>query len=148
MIVLAWCFLWCFFFFFNDPATTEIYTLLYTLSLHDALPISCDGVVGGAAQDLERDQYGEHRRDPDGDESGQPERGQQGKRGANAELFDELRYDEKLAEQGDYVDREVHLREERGALRGVVIGRRHQPGEFEVSKAEEHGIQKHVCHDA
>src|SRR6266404_3600227 len=25
----------CFFFFFNDPATTEI----YTLSLHDALPI-------------------------------------------------------------------------------------------------------------
>src|SRR5205807_10330654 len=27
------------FFFFNDPATTEI----YTLSLHDALPISRDG---------------------------------------------------------------------------------------------------------
>src|SRR2546430_8920453 len=27
----------CFFFFFNDTATTEI----YTLSLHDALPISC-----------------------------------------------------------------------------------------------------------
>src|SRR5690349_23470797 len=26
-----------YFFFFNDPATTEI----YTLSLHDALPISC-----------------------------------------------------------------------------------------------------------
>src|SRR5439155_18761553 len=30
-----------FFFFFNDPATTEI----YTLSLHDALPIS-DGDAG------------------------------------------------------------------------------------------------------
>src|SRR3954449_5506464 len=29
-----WCL--CFFFFFNDTATTEI----YTLSLHDALPIS------------------------------------------------------------------------------------------------------------
>src|SRR5210317_2170580 len=28
------------FFFFNAPATTEIYTLSYTLSLHDALPIS------------------------------------------------------------------------------------------------------------
>src|SRR5215469_17666627 len=28
-----------FFFFFNDTATTEI----YTLSLHDALPISCAG---------------------------------------------------------------------------------------------------------
>src|SRR5210317_96228 len=28
------------FFFFNDTATTEIYTLSYTLSLHDALPIS------------------------------------------------------------------------------------------------------------
>src|SRR5210317_1957299 len=27
------------FFFFNDTATTEIYTLSYTLSLHDALPI-------------------------------------------------------------------------------------------------------------
>src|SRR5881275_250671 len=29
-----------FFFFFNDTATTEIYTVPYTLSLHDALPIS------------------------------------------------------------------------------------------------------------
>src|SRR6266702_8933256 len=29
-----------FFFFFNDTATTEI----YTLSLHDALPISCSSV--------------------------------------------------------------------------------------------------------
>src|SRR6186713_460275 len=28
------------FFFFNDTATTEIYTPLYTLSLHDALPIA------------------------------------------------------------------------------------------------------------
>src|SRR3546814_2665409 len=27
-------------FFFNDPATTEIYTYGHTLSLHDALPIS------------------------------------------------------------------------------------------------------------
>src|SRR5207244_12954362 len=31
--------LFFFFFFFNDPATTEI----YTLSLHDALPIWCSG---------------------------------------------------------------------------------------------------------
>src|SRR6187549_4300311 len=30
------------FFFFNDTATTEIYTGWYTLSLHDALPISKD----------------------------------------------------------------------------------------------------------
>src|SRR6186997_3526123 len=30
-----------FFFFFNDTATTEIYTTTDTLSLHDALPISC-----------------------------------------------------------------------------------------------------------
>src|SRR5881628_3038853 len=28
-----------FFFFFNDTATTEIYTSVNTLSLHDALPI-------------------------------------------------------------------------------------------------------------
>src|SRR6059058_433978 len=27
-------------FFFNEPPTTEIYTSLHTLSLHDALPIS------------------------------------------------------------------------------------------------------------
>src|SRR3546814_394860 len=27
------------YFFFNDTATTEIYTYLHTLSLHDALPI-------------------------------------------------------------------------------------------------------------
>ena len=26
-------------FFFNDTATTEIYTYVHTLSLHDALPI-------------------------------------------------------------------------------------------------------------
>src|SRR3546814_10905291 len=31
------------FFFFNDTATTEIYTYLHTLSLHDALPISAAG---------------------------------------------------------------------------------------------------------
>src|SRR3546814_11900264 len=29
-------------FFFNDPATTEIYTYGHTLSLHDALPIFTD----------------------------------------------------------------------------------------------------------
>src|SRR5213596_2882334 len=30
----------CFFFFFTDTATPESYTRPYTLSLHDALPIS------------------------------------------------------------------------------------------------------------
>src|SRR3712207_9082821 len=34
-----------FFFFFNDTATTEI----YTLSLHDALPISAQARIGGGA---------------------------------------------------------------------------------------------------
>src|SRR2546426_10610468 len=34
----------CFFFFFNDTATTEI----YTLSLHDALPI-CSGSTASAS---------------------------------------------------------------------------------------------------
>src|SRR2546430_16143815 len=51
-----------FFFFFNDTATTEI----YTLSLHDALPISVEDVeqqIGRlkqrkAAQDVERPQRG------------------------------------------------------------------------------------------
>src|SRR2546430_17560153 len=36
LIVLSISQVCCFFFFFNDTATTEI----YTLSLHDALPIS------------------------------------------------------------------------------------------------------------
>src|SRR6188474_3711250 len=34
-----------FVFFFNDTATTEIYTSLHTLSLHDALPISLAAIV-------------------------------------------------------------------------------------------------------
>src|SRR3546814_18204130 len=33
-----------FVFFFNDPATTDIYTYRYTLSLHDALPIFPRGI--------------------------------------------------------------------------------------------------------
>src|SRR3546814_18328598 len=32
-----------YFFFCNDAATTEIYTYLHSLSLHDALPISSPG---------------------------------------------------------------------------------------------------------
>src|SRR2546422_7950107 len=38
--------LFLFFFFFNDTATTEI----YTLSLHDALPIYCDPVPRDGAE--------------------------------------------------------------------------------------------------
>src|SRR5690554_7921278 len=38
----------CFFFFFNDTATTEI----YTLSLHDALPILFGAIAGGIASAL------------------------------------------------------------------------------------------------
>src|SRR5262245_63792427 len=36
LLFIFFCFFFFSFFFFNDPATTEI----YTLSLHDALPIS------------------------------------------------------------------------------------------------------------
>src|SRR4249919_4097280 len=42
MSVLFFLFFSFFFFFFNDTATTEI----YTLSLHDALPISIPGHEG------------------------------------------------------------------------------------------------------
>src|SRR5213082_4332253 len=42
--VCGLCF--CCFFFFNDTATTEIYTVSDTLSLHDALPI-CTCRPGG-----------------------------------------------------------------------------------------------------
>src|SRR3546814_20574386 len=37
MFFCSFVFLFCF--FFNETATTEIYTYLHTLSLHDALPI-------------------------------------------------------------------------------------------------------------
>src|SRR3546814_8515345 len=33
-------------FFFNDTATTEIYTYIHTLSLHDALPIYAPRIAG------------------------------------------------------------------------------------------------------
>src|SRR2546430_12471560 len=45
-VVLFWVYTFIyFFFFFNDTATTEI----YTLSLHDALPISRDAARAGRA---------------------------------------------------------------------------------------------------
>src|SRR5947208_12525282 len=49
------------FFFFNDPATTEI----YTLSLHDALPISRLHCARGASvrSDQERQASAQSRRD-------------------------------------------------------------------------------------
>src|SRR3712207_2229975 len=61
------------FFFFNDTATTEI----YTLSLHDALPISRER----REEDPRREQEGERARDPPrqvrvGDERLPPQRQQ------------------------------------------------------------------------
>src|SRR2546430_13068648 len=41
-----------FFFFFNDTATTEI----YTLSLHDALPIFPDGSLGTSIRSVDEDE--------------------------------------------------------------------------------------------
>src|SRR3989442_6970307 len=49
----------CFFFFFNDTATTEI----YTLSLHDALPIC--GQAGG-----DSGRHVRHGQSPRGDDRG------------------------------------------------------------------------------
>src|SRR5579863_10776350 len=45
---MVFCWFFFFFFFFNDTATTEI----YTLSLHDALPIS-----GAGSRDDRRDRH-------------------------------------------------------------------------------------------
>src|SRR3546814_18680937 len=54
--MLWWCGQWiwaclmlCLIVFFNDTATTEIYTYGHTLSLHDALPIYAREVAGHAA---------------------------------------------------------------------------------------------------
>src|SRR2546422_4815655 len=47
---MSLCFTDFFFFFFNDTATTEI----YTLSLHDALPISVAGAVEEILDGAER----------------------------------------------------------------------------------------------
>src|SRR6184192_3768853 len=48
----------CAFFFFNDTATTEIYTSIHTLSLHDALPISVSACMAGVAGALYVPQVG------------------------------------------------------------------------------------------
>src|SRR3546814_1713531 len=44
------CYICCSVFFYNDSATTEIYTYSHTLSLHDARPIYHRHVPGPAAQ--------------------------------------------------------------------------------------------------
>src|SRR6187431_3825917 len=46
-----------FVFFFNDTATTEIYTTVHTLSLHDALPIG-DGTLNGHRRRVNRSPRG------------------------------------------------------------------------------------------
>src|SRR2546430_16198832 len=48
-LLLACCMFFVFFFFFNDTATTEI----YTLSLHDALPIWAAPAIGPRLRDFE-----------------------------------------------------------------------------------------------
>ena len=48
--ILFFCVVLFFFFFFNDTATTEI----YTLSLHDALPILVDGAAMPLALGVDR----------------------------------------------------------------------------------------------
>src|SRR5256885_11738365 len=54
-------------FFFNDTATTEI----YTLSLHDALPIYAVGVV--VAQRVDREERDAPRHGTGGDDAGRAE---------------------------------------------------------------------------
>src|SRR6184192_1988423 len=53
---------WFVFFFLNDPATTEIYTSIDTLSLHDALPISGEQAVEDVLVQVEgREQHDPRR---------------------------------------------------------------------------------------
>src|SRR3546814_17800451 len=56
-ILFVWSLVFALFFFFYDSGTTEVYTYLHTLSLHDALPISgpaprrASAGAGAAAED-------------------------------------------------------------------------------------------------
>src|SRR5215216_7914523 len=65
------------FFFFNDTATTEI----YTLSLHDALPI----LFGGLKLALHQEPHGDRRRMP-------AARGQSAEHGAGGRLLVEMKW--------------------------------------------------------
>src|SRR3546814_5844410 len=52
MLYCWWCGYGCIGFFFNDTATTEIYTYGHTLSLHDALPILAQAIEEGFILDV------------------------------------------------------------------------------------------------
>src|SRR2546430_6502300 len=60
------------FFFFNDTATTEI----YTLSLHDALPIYHDRWAGADVSGIPRDRGPDGGEDPGPDDRADAERGE------------------------------------------------------------------------
>src|SRR3712207_8936374 len=82
------------FFFFNDTATTEI----YTLSLHDALPIY---ELGGSDEGKGIDQDGRWRRQKLDQPTGGAERARLSHRHCGAELavgLDELRSEEHTSE--------------------------------------------------
>src|SRR3546814_17534265 len=51
----------CHLFFFNDTATTDIYTDLHTLSLHDALPISIGKLAAAGGVGVETIRYYQRR---------------------------------------------------------------------------------------
>src|SRR3546814_17918959 len=50
LVVVAVIACLCCYLFFNDTATTEIYTYGHTLSLHDALPISLVNLAAGGGE--------------------------------------------------------------------------------------------------
>src|SRR5881275_2050878 len=120
-----------FFFFFNDTATTEIYTVPYTLSLHDALPICLlheelplhdrEAPVALAADHLacleavaEHPQRLPHRQPIGGGDVGQPV--EAGRRGTG---------EDRLAEPYDELLRQALLvhREEQHAHARAPVGR-------------------------
>src|SRR5215510_15689141 len=72
MVITFYHFVYFFFFFFNDTATTEI----YTLSLHDALPIFVENQPAnlGAEQVVVTFVFGQHPAEPDLRQAGAIER--------------------------------------------------------------------------
>src|SRR3546814_11155320 len=92
-------------FFFNDTATTEIYTYVHTLSLHDALPILCRWAAAEDGLEIGRPEGAGHEaREGVDRNTGDDENAERGQRLEQAAVGERL--NQRLPEiEGDTQDR-------------------------------------------